>query len=78
MHAVTSAACPNVVVDLSETAFVDSSGINALLRANAGVQAAGGWLRLAGAVEPVLSTIKLVGLNEVIPLYPTTGQALHT
>jgi anti-anti-sigma factor len=66
---------PFVVVDLAGTRFMDSSGINAILRAHRQVAAAGGWIRISGADEPVLSTIHIVGLNEVIPLYPTVERA---
>jgi anti-sigma B factor antagonist len=70
-----SAAAPNVVVDFTATHFMDSSGINALLRANRLVKAAGGWLRLSTVREPVLSPLRIVGLDEIIPVYPTVDDA---
>jgi anti-anti-sigma factor len=64
-----------VVLDFSRTRFMDSSGINALLRAHRSVSAAGGWIRLSAVSEPVLSTIEIVGLQEVLSLYPTVELA---
>ncbi|MFI7293605.1 hypothetical protein [Streptomyces sp. NPDC050121] len=35
-----------------------------------------GWLRLAGAQEPVLRLLEIVGLDKVIGCHPTVDQAL--
>ncbi|MBM9502980.1 STAS domain-containing protein [Actinacidiphila acididurans] len=70
-----SPATPNVVVDFSRTSFMDSSGINALLRAHRLVQAAGGWMRLSAVAEPVLSPLQIVGLDEILSIYPTVEAA---
>jgi anti-anti-sigma factor len=67
---------PRVVVDLERTGFMDSSGINVLLLANRRVREAGGWLRLSGIHEPVLSALRIVGVDEVIPVHPTVAAAL--
>jgi anti-anti-sigma factor len=70
-----SAEAPNVVVDFTATSFMDSSGINALLRAHRLVRAAGGWMRLSTVREPVLSPLRIVGLDAIIPVYPTVEDA---
>jgi anti-anti-sigma factor len=68
---------PRVVVDLAQTTFMDSGGINALIRANRTVSRAGGWIRLAGLAENVLSVVQLVGLDQVITVYPALDVALR-
>jgi anti-sigma B factor antagonist len=77
-HAITAGlggGSPHVVVDFSHTRFMDSSGINALLRGHRSVVAAGGWIRLSGVSEPVLGTMEIVGLPEVISIYPSVDLA---
>ena len=70
------AAASRIVVDLSGVTFMDSSGINILIAARNAVHDAGGWLRLAGATEPVMRTMQLVGLAQIIDCYPTLRHAL--
>jgi anti-anti-sigma factor len=72
----SSATPPRTVVDLSGVAFMDSSGINALITAHQNMSNAQGWLRIAGAQAPVLRVLGLVGLDQVIGCHPTVKQAL--
>ncbi|MFJ4834459.1 STAS domain-containing protein [Streptomyces sp. NPDC088747] len=67
---------PRVVVDLRQVPFIDSSGINLFITAHHTLAGADGWLRLAGAVPPVLRTIKLVGIDQLVECHPTVEQAL--
>ncbi|MEU0945648.1 STAS domain-containing protein [Streptomyces canus] len=64
------------VVDFRDVTFMDSSGINVLVAANNTAHAGGGWLRLAHTPTPVFQLLHIVGLDDVIPLYPTLSQAL--
>ncbi|MFF3346663.1 STAS domain-containing protein [Streptomyces sp. NPDC002779] len=64
------------VIDFRDVTFMDSSGINVLVVANNEARACGGWLRLAHTPAPVLQLLRIVGLDDVIPLYPTLDQAL--
>ena len=66
-----------IVVDLSGVTFMDSSGINVFVAAYQQVSGAQGWLRIAGAQDPVLHVLQLVGLDTVIPCHPTVEQALN-
>ncbi|GAA2458456.1 STAS domain-containing protein [Streptomyces glaucus] len=69
------AAGPRTVADLSGVTFMDSSGINALIAAYQ-AHGEGGRLRLAGIRPPVLRVLQLVGVDALIPCYPTARQAL--
>ncbi|MGX5186401.1 STAS domain-containing protein [Streptomyces avermitilis] len=64
------------VVDFRDVTFMDSSGINVLVAANNAARACDGWLRLAHTPTPVLQLLHIVGLDDVIELYPTLHQAL--
>ncbi|MFG2352084.1 STAS domain-containing protein [Streptomyces sp. NPDC048521] len=64
------------VADFTGVAFMDSSGINALIAAH---QAHGpaGRLRLAGVRRPVLRTLEIVGLTTLIDCHPNVRDALE-
>ncbi|MGW0574273.1 STAS domain-containing protein [Streptomyces tauricus] len=66
-----------IVADLSGVTFMDSSGINALISVYRTAGATDGWVRVAGAPEPVLYVMQLVGLDTIIACYPTVDQALE-
>jgi stage II sporulation protein AA (anti-sigma F factor antagonist) len=65
-----------VVLDLSQVSFMDSSGINIFIVAHRALGEAGGRLRLAAPTEPVLRTLQIVGVDEVIDCRPTLREAL--
>lgn len=67
---------PGAVVDLGRVAFMDSSGINALITAHQTAEANGAWLRLAAPQQAVRRVLELVGVDELIPSYPTVAAAL--
>ncbi len=56
----------NVVVDLSGSDFIDSSGIGALMWAEHRLQAVGGELTTKGCQPPVERAFKLAGLSQLI------------
>ncbi|XIG72970.1 anti-anti-sigma factor (plasmid) [Streptomyces sp. SGAir0957] len=80
LQAALASACagtaPQCVVDLGGVAFLDSSGLSILLAAYGRATAAGGWLRLARVSPPVLRVLTIVGLDSVVPIYPTMQAAL--
>ncbi len=65
-----------VVIDMRQVTFMDSSGINVLLTAQRNLTPVDGWLRLAGVQESVLRTLQIVGVDMVIPCYPSLPEAL--
>jgi anti-anti-sigma factor len=66
-----------VVVDLSQTEFCDSAGLNVLVRAYQRAEADGGDLRLVITRAPVLRLLSVTGLRQVIPYYDSLEQALE-
>jgi anti-anti-sigma factor len=64
-----------LVVDMSQTRFCDSSGVNVLVRVHKNARAAGGAVVLVTSAD-VLRIFTLIGADRVIPHFPTLDQAL--
>lgn len=64
-----------LIVDLSGVPFMDSSGLQALLRANRALDRMGGVLSLVAPREAVARTLRLTAADRLIPVYDTVDQA---
>jgi anti-anti-sigma factor len=65
----------NLVLDLSQIDFVDSSGLGALVQLVKKTQGAGGTLQVVTNPR-VTQTVKLVRLEQFLSLKPTVDEAL--
>ena len=65
-----------VVVDLTATTFCDSAGVRVVLLARDWATGDNIELRLAVPPGPTLVVLKLVGLDELVPIYPALAEAL--
>lgn len=72
---LVTAGSARIVVDLSGTEFVDSSGLGALIGGLKAARLAGGDLRIAGMTEPVRRVLKLTNLDRVLRDHPTPESA---
>jgi anti-sigma B factor antagonist len=68
----------NIVLDLSEVKYTDSSGLSALLVGNRIVQEDGGIFVLASLSEHTLKLIKISQLDSVLNILPTVEEAIDT
>lgn len=66
----------NIIIDLSEVKYVDSSGLSALLVGNRIYNEDGGIFILASLNDHVLKLIKISQLNNVLNLLPTVEEAI--
>lgn len=66
---------PHLVVDLSETSFLASAGMAALIQLDRLARSHGGALRVAGSSPDVLRTLKLVKLDSILALYASMDEA---
>ncbi len=64
------------VLDFTATAYIDSSGLGALVSINKRVREAGGELRLAGLNEDLRSLFELTKLDTLFAIAPTANEAL--
>jgi N-acetylglucosaminyldiphosphoundecaprenol N-acetyl-beta-D-mannosaminyltransferase len=65
-----------VVIDLTRTRFVDSSGYGALVTLARRARADGGDLRLAAAQPHVAQTLRILRMEHFFSAYPDTASAL--
>jgi anti-sigma B factor antagonist len=73
-----NAGAPGLIVDLTATTFLDSAGVTALVRASRRASASGAALRLAATAPAVLRVLSLVGIDQLIPVYPSVVTALDS
>ena len=64
-----------LVVDMTSTTFCDSAGITALVRATRRAAENGAMMRLAATAQPVLRVLSLVGIDQLVDVYPSVEAA---
>ncbi|MCC6429390.1 MAG: STAS domain-containing protein [Gemmatimonadaceae bacterium] len=65
-----------VVVDFTKSAYIDSSGLGALVSLGKRLREIGGDLRLAGLNDDLRTLFELTRLDALFPLYATRADAL--
>ena len=69
----------NLIIDLEEVSFIDSSGLGALLSGYKNVSSHQGSLMLSGLQSQVQSLFELTRLHRVFKIYPSLEEAMsHT
>ncbi len=68
----------NIILDLSEVKYSDSSGLSALLVGNRIYSEEGGIFIMAALSDHVMKLIKISQLNNVMNIVPTVGEAIDT
>src|SRR5688500_14435224 len=66
----------NLIFDLGEVKFIDSSGLGALIAGLKAARLAGGGLRIAAPCEQVRYILRVSTLDRVLFPYPTVDDAL--
>jgi anti-sigma B factor antagonist len=67
-----------ILVDFSQTGYIDSSGLGALVSISKRVREAGGELRLSGLNEDLRSLFELTKLDTLFAIAETPQQALSS
>jgi anti-sigma B factor antagonist len=73
---LNKAGVKNIVMDLSETRYIDSSGLSAVLVANRLCRDANGSFVLCGLQETVNKLITISQLQSVLKITPTRNEAV--
>ena len=69
---------PNIVIDLSDVKYIDSSGLSALLVGNRIFGEIGGAFVLAAPSEHTEKLIKISQLDKVFDVLPTVHEAIES
>jgi anti-anti-sigma factor len=64
------AGCTELTLDLSDVTFMDSQGLNELIKAHRALISDGGGLTLRAPSRPVELAIQIAGIGAVIPVVP--------
>jgi anti-sigma B factor antagonist len=64
------------IVDMSGTEFCDSAGVHALVQAHKRSRSEGGEMLLVVSAPAVLRVFEIIGIDHLIPSFPTLDQAL--
>ncbi len=68
----------NLVVDLQEVRFIDSSGLGALVSGFKNASARNGNLKLCGLQPQVKSMFELTRLHRVFEIFPSSQEAMSS
>ena len=71
-----AAGIDNVIVDLTETTFIDSSSLGVLIGAHRRLKGRGGRLIVACNAEPIIKTFRITGLDTVFMLTDSVDAAV--
>ncbi|HEV2640134.1 MAG TPA: STAS domain-containing protein [Actinocrinis sp.] len=66
----------HLIVDMTEVAFMDSSGLGVLVGGLKRARTAGGSVTLTGANAHIHDVLRITGLLRVFPVCATTAEAL--
>ena len=75
LHDLVADGNARVVVDLSATDFIDSSGLGALISGLKVARQAGGDLRIAAPTRQVITVLELTNLNRVLRAHESADGA---
>jgi anti-anti-sigma factor len=64
-----------LIIDLSEVAYISSSGLRALLRARRQAQAGGGDVALCAMNGRVAEVFEMIGFNNLFRIFATSAEA---
>jgi anti-sigma B factor antagonist len=76
LHAALAPGVTTVVVDMTATTFCDSRGIRELVLVHKHAAASGTALRLVVTSASVLRVMSVLGIDAVLPIYPSLQEAL--
>ncbi len=78
IHDLTDQGCRNILLNLRDVNYLDSSGIGELFGCLSTVQGKGGVLKLSSPTERVLDLLRMTKLNTVLDVIEDESQALQS
>ena len=77
IEALVSDGFHQLVIDLNDVPFIDSSGLGALIGGLKAARSAGGDVRIARAHEQIRYVLRVSTLDGILKPYPTVEDALE-
>jgi anti-sigma B factor antagonist len=78
LHKLIEAKKKKVVIDLSEVALMNSSGLGMLIGGVTTMRNAGGDLKIAGATDKVAQVFKITKVSSVVDLFDSAKAAVES
>lgn len=78
LHKLIAEGKKNIIIDLKETGFVNSSGLGMLIGGYTTVKNGGGDLKLANATEKIESLLIITKLTSVFSNYGSVDEAVKS
>ena len=78
LHKLIDDGKKNVVIDLAETKFMNSSGLGMLISGYTTMKNGGGSLKLANATEKIESLLVITKLITIFEHYPSVDEAVKS
>lgn len=75
---ITQQNSRNVVIDLQQVQFIDSSGLGSFLAILKNLHAQGGELKLSAMNKPIRTIFELISLHKIFEIFNTTEDAIHS
>ena len=76
--ALVSKNCVNLVIDMAEVAFVDSSGLGSLVASLRSVNKQGGDIKIAALQDQVGAIFELTRLHRIFEIFDDRGSAVRS
>ncbi len=78
VHRLTAESKVNLVMDLGEVKFINSSGLGMLIRTLSSVRKAGGDLKLVRVSPKILNLLTVTKLNSVFQIFESVDEAIES
>lgn len=72
---VVESGCPNVIVDMQNVGFIDSSGLGVLVSVLRRARERDGVVRIVCTRENILKIFRITGLDKVFPIFSDLAEA---
>jgi anti-anti-sigma factor len=77
LAAIDASSGPHLVVDLTDTTFMDSSALGVFVGIATELEAAGGWLRFAAVSSPIVAKVlEITQVDLALGAYATVEDAI--
>jgi len=72
---VIESGCPNVIVNMEQVGFIDSSGLGVLVSALRRARERDGVVRIVCTRDNILKIFRITGLDKVFPIFGDAAEA---